>query len=522
MKRIPEALSQNGPLESRNTGPLGEAAAQGIAWLLVQTVATKFLSLGTQLALAWFLAKEDFGLIGLAFTITAFVAILQEAGLRDILVHRHDRFERWANASFWMSAFLGLAGMAVTIAAAPLAIVIYGEQRLLGLLLLLSLVSPLGALMAVPQAELANRMAFETLSRIGIISAVSGAFLSCSLAAIGFGPYAIAAGLLCGNSVRLACLWNAAPFRPRRSFQFKRWRFLANDSFVILSTGVLLTCVFQGDYIALGLFHDPEVVGLYYFAFSLSAQAVALFTNNLTQVLFPALASLKNEPSRQATAFLRSSNLLALACVPFCVAQAALAEPLMDLVFPERWRDAAPILQILSLGMAFRSVGSPGGSMMKSQGRFGTIFLVTVIYSVIFIACVLTASAYGGAHAVALAASVCFAFVGPINLYVALPKSYRKWGSILKIYAGPLSATACTSGVLFAAWLSLPGAWRGSMGALLLVGFGGLPLYALLVRLLLPDEAADIAARLRPFLSRLRRSKPSQHTTQRSPTDPDE
>lgn len=487
---------------AKAAGPLGEKAVKGIVWLLVQTLSTKFLSLGTQLTLAWFLAKEDFGLIGLAFTVTAFVSVFQEAGLKDVLVHRNDRFDRWANAAFWMSAFLGLTGMAATIASAPIAAALYGEARLFGVLLMLSTISPIAGLMAVPQAQLANRLAFRALSRIGIVSALAGAFLSCLLASAGFGAYAIASGFVCSTTVRLFLLWGAAPYKPKRRLQLNRWKFLANDSFVMLITGVLLTCVFQGDYIALGLFHDSEVVGLYYFAFSLSAQAVGLFTNNLTQVLFPTLALLKNEPGRQAAAFLRSSKLLALACVPFCLAQAALADPVITLAFPERWHDATPILQVLSIGMAMRSVGSPGGSMMKSQGRFGSIFVVTAVYSVVFMLTVLLAAAYGGAVTVALAASACFLVVGPINLYVALPASHRSWRAIWGIYAGPLLATAGVAGALAGPMLLLDDSTGGHLCRMAVVGFVGLPLYVLLIRWLCPQQTLDAAARMRPLLAR--------------------
>ncbi len=78
-------------------------------------------------------------MIGLAYTVTAFIGVLQRAGLRDILIHRHAQFDRWANPVFWMSACLGIGGMLLTLSAIPLATHLYGEPMLAGLLAVLSL-----------------------------------------------------------------------------------------------------------------------------------------------------------------------------------------------------------------------------------------------------------------------------------------------------------------------------------------------------------------------------------------------
>jgi O-antigen/teichoic acid export membrane protein len=70
-------------------------------WIAAQAVATRGVMLVQQLALAWLLAKSDFGLIGLTYTVTAFVTLLATPGIDTILVKRLHRFQHWATPAFW-------------------------------------------------------------------------------------------------------------------------------------------------------------------------------------------------------------------------------------------------------------------------------------------------------------------------------------------------------------------------------------------------------------------------------------
>src|ERR1700722_13409608 len=62
------------------------ATAHGFLWMTAQTVLNKVVSIGSQVALAWLLDREDFGLISKAFTATAFPALLYQLGVREVLV----------------------------------------------------------------------------------------------------------------------------------------------------------------------------------------------------------------------------------------------------------------------------------------------------------------------------------------------------------------------------------------------------------------------------------------------------
>src|SRR5262249_53220630 len=68
------APRQAGP---RAKGPsLTGSAARGMAWFAAQTLINKGLTMGGQVALSYLLAREAFGQIGLAYTVTMFCGLI--------------------------------------------------------------------------------------------------------------------------------------------------------------------------------------------------------------------------------------------------------------------------------------------------------------------------------------------------------------------------------------------------------------------------------------------------------------
>src|SRR5436190_2090860 len=92
---------------------LGSRAATGMVFMAGTTVFSRVTSFLTQLVLAWLLAPEHFGQIGLVYTITSFASQLTNPGIDDVLLQKQRRIRRWITPAFWMSLTCGFAGAAV-------------------------------------------------------------------------------------------------------------------------------------------------------------------------------------------------------------------------------------------------------------------------------------------------------------------------------------------------------------------------------------------------------------------------
>lgn len=485
----------------------------GFFWLLSQALGSKLVTMVGQVILARILAPEHFGLIGLAYTVTAFASLIQQAGLREILIQRQVHFARWANAAFWMSLSLGCFAAVVMAALAPVAAWMYEDPRLIGLVLLLAATAPFTALDLVPDAKLSSELKFRYLAVVKWVTAVGTMALSIVFAYMQMGAYAFVLPVPIMTAIRLAMLWGAARPPVRKRMQIGRWRYLLNDSAMLLLANFFIMLTWQGDYMILGVMHDPKTVGIYFFAFSLSIQTMQVFTSNLAGVLFPALSRLQDDPVHQTGAFLRAAGMLAVIGIPLCLLQAALAGPVMSILFNSWWLPAIRVLQLLSIGMAIRLVASPGGSLLQAQGRFRTYLIINAINAIVFLGLVYAGARLGenppawlmwvardlyAAVFVAGAVMIYFGLIGPVFLYVAIRGGGGRVADVWRVYAGPVAAAILA--VAPAVWLArqLPqmadDRLRNLMRVLIIVAWSGL-LYVPLIRLMAPQAWQGLVSR---------------------------
>jgi PST family polysaccharide transporter len=435
---------------------LAQKTFSGFFWLMAQTVGSKLVNTVGQVILAWLLEPAAFGLIAMTYTVTAFAGLTQQAGLREILIHRQEHFNRWANPAFWMSLALGVAGAVIALGLAPIGAWIYEDKQVIPLVSLVAVNILLTAFEVVPDAKLTAELHFRYLAIMKWFTAVGTMGLSIVFARMNFGAYAFVLPLPIITAIRLTMLWTAARPPIRWQLHFRRWKYLINDSAMLFMASFFIILTWQGDYMILGIMHDPKTVGIYFFAFNLATQTMQVFTQNLIGVLFPALSKMQHNIVHQTRSFLRAAELLAVIGVPLCLLQAALAGPAINILFNSWWQDMIRVLQLLSIGMAVRLVASPGGALIQAQGRFKTYLITNAVNAVFFLALVwlgawLAKSApqthLPAARYVAGAVMTYFTIIGPVFLWIAIRPGGGRWRDVWHVYFAPTVASIASIGV---------------------------------------------------------------------------
>jgi O-antigen/teichoic acid export membrane protein len=444
---------------------LGRTAARGLVWMMSQTVGVKIVSLIANVLLAYFVAPGDAGLVSMSYTVLAIAGIVQFIGLQDVLVQRQAKLRRWVNPAFWMSLAVGLVGGGIVALAAPLAAAFYHEPRLTGLVLLLALASPFQSIGIVPQAIMASHLRFRMLVVINTAASIGISAFSVALAWLGFGAYSFLIPVPVVAAIQSAVTWwIAAPPTIQWSPQFKRWTFLLGDATYNWGISICFIVITTADHIVLGRFFSKDVLGIYFWAVNLSTQLLRLLATNLMGVLLPSLSKLQSDPDRQTAAFLEAARVLAIVGIPACLLQAALAQPLVRVLYTSTWAGVGPVLAALSVGLALYFVSGPAVSMMKAQGRFKAAFALHLVHAMVMVTVVLivamSAEDQSAALMMAAAVATCLAAFGPLYLRLALQRTRHGWRAVGSVYAGPVLASvlAIALGVVAAAFIpAMPG-----------------------------------------------------------------
>jgi len=482
------------------TATLTHRTARGFAWMAGQSIAAKAVTTVGQIVLAWYLVKEDFGLAALAYTFSVIPVLIQQGGIREVLIRRHAHFDRWANAAFWMSMVLGLAGGVAMAAIAPIATHAYDEPRLMGLILIIAVLFPLDSLIIVPLASIYGSMRFRFAASLSLGQALLQTTLAIALARWGFGAYSLLIPRLFVAVASAIVCWTMAPVAIRPRVQFKRWRLLAGDGGRVIAANACELALSYGGYFILSVLCDLEAVGLYYFAFTLSLQTFVLITQSLSGVLFPVLNTLHDHPARQTDAFLRATRVLAMIIFPACFLQAAVSDPAIRLLFDQKWIDAIPLLQALSIGMAMRGVGAPSVALFQAQNRFSARLATAIVSVALFTVLAGIGAWLDNARGMAFAVAAHSIIQEPINLFVAIKHGGRGWRDLWRAVFQPallglvIVAPAWLAGLAFA---SQPLPWPRLFATILIASL----LFIAIVRTLAADvwtEGRDRLLALRP------------------------
>lgn len=490
---------------------LAAATARGFFWMTLMGLATKAIGFLGQIALAWILLPEHFGLISLAFTVSTFADLVQSYGLREVLVRRRAKLRLWSAPAIWLSLATGLGAGAMLALAAPIAAAAYGKGPVVAhLILILALTSPIQALAIVPDALMQHDLRFRGIAFLMSAQTLGQLFCTILLALLGFGAYSFAVSMLLMAFARTAAAWWLA--RPRLSNR-PRWRRslrLLRPSLILVASALVMNIMAQGDKFALGLFHPEAVVGAYFFAYNLSLQTAVLLSLNLSRVLFPVLTRLQDEPERLRIAFVRAARVLMFIGAPACFLQAAAAGPLIrGLIQKEHWFDSIRAMQILSIGMTLHLLWNPGRGLIQVQGRYRMYLISAVAYASAYMALVIAASARGGPLAVAWTVAGVLSVNALIDVTLALRPIGGGARDLMRITLAPIAMAAAA---ILPAWgleFIVPDMPR-AMGFPLreIVLLAGMPLvaaaiYLPLVRALAPDVWEELAHRFGPGMARV-------------------
>lgn len=491
---------------------MGRRTASGILYLFSNAVVSRAITFVAQIILAWLLMPSAFGLVGLTYTVSTFVQLLQIGGVHDVLVHRRV-FRVWSGPAFWMVVLSGLAGGVVMLAISPIAVYLYDDTQLYGMLGVMAVTSAVTPLSILPRAVLSRALRFKAMAGIELSQAIMKAGLSIGFALMGLGAYSFVLPLPIMALATAIFLWLWVRPEMRWRIQFRRWRYLFGDASRVLGANFARTAAIQSAYVVLGIVSSKTTVGLLFFAFQLALQPLMLLSINLMRVLFPVLSNLSKEPKRQIQAFMRAQKVLVSLALPLCLLQAAIGEPLIRLLFDEKWYDAVIAFQILSIGIAGRIANAPAIALLKAQGRFRALLWTITTYALCQILLIAGAFFVQDPYLwVIFSIALVSLLFGPATMTIATRPAGIGFRSVQEVFLMPtvLSVTVIGSAWLFSLRLPAEGIFGNILKIAFVVPFS-LIVYTLLIRSFQKDVYFELKSILTLLLVRIHLLKKPNH-----------
>ncbi|MGH7243331.1 MAG: oligosaccharide flippase family protein [Phycisphaerales bacterium] len=358
------------PPAKSDTGYAGKVL-RGSVWMIANTVATRIGSFVSQIFLAWWLTKADFGIVGIALAISGIASVLRDGGVRQILLKHHDEHDKLLGPCFWMAlAFNTVLAIVLTSLSFPFAL-LYNDKRLIVMLAIIGWSIPLGTVGGILLTKLIADMRYRENASVMTSSAMTRYVSSVAFAYAGFGPLSfILPNILCALVENVLALhycrhrpWQLAP-------QSSEWWALFLRSRWALVAALGIAGMNQGSSAMIGLKAPLEVVGIYTFTFLIVVQVGSLLSTNINQVLVPVFTRLAEEEDRKRAAVLRTLRQVSLLATFMSLGLAATYRPFESLVWRERWAASILPVQIIGAGYAINVLLCISLAVQQARGQF--------------------------------------------------------------------------------------------------------------------------------------------------------
>ncbi|PWK91520.1 PST family polysaccharide transporter [Lentzea atacamensis] len=326
------------------TNRVGERAVRGSLWLFAVNVVSKGCQVAVTLVLAALLTEDGLGAVSLVVSLVNIGQVVQSAGVYDVISRTNLDPGRLAGTVLTLSASGGLVlTVVLLLAAEPLAAALGAPATLIRIA---ALSLPFTAIGGVQMALMHRDLDFRRRMLPDAGGMVLGAAVTIVLAALGFGPLAMAVGLLCTAVAQpVLAVVAGARVRPRwdRAAAGEALRWTA----VVGPGAVVATLLINVDYLTIGHVLGPSAVGVYSLAFRIAWMPYILVAVVLGGVMFPVCAELvrSGRTGDVPGAVLRFTKATLMITGGFFVVIALLADQVV--LFGERWAPAAPVLVAL-------------------------------------------------------------------------------------------------------------------------------------------------------------------------------
>jgi O-antigen/teichoic acid export membrane protein len=480
------------------TDSLASRAGKALLWTGGGLLAGRLISFLRFLVLARLLTPEDFGLLAIAWVAIEFLLTMTDLGMVTALVQRSEVSDRHYDTAWTIGLVRALVVAVVIFAGAPLIAGFFGEPRATDILRVLAVGPVLSAAASIKMAELTRDLRFGRLTMIRLPEAATEAVVSVALAPV-LGVWALVAGVLVANLVRLALSYWLAPYRPRISFDqgsarslfsFGRWLFVLG--ILGLASEALLRAVISR---RLG----TAELGLFYLAVRLAMLPLTSIESIAASVGVPVHARLQADPRRGARTLQTSLVGMLAVLIPGYAVLIVLARSLVEDLLGPRWTGATPLIRVLAAAAAIETIGAACTPMLFGLGRPRFVAGLAALKAALLVAGAWMLTATAGVSGAAVAWLIADTVVAAGWLLTAV-RSVA--GYLTRLGVQLLAISAATACAALTAW-GVDRLWSGAVAvvaaAALALGIAGGTLWVL--DRWLGGGLVDTLARLFPMIA---------------------
>jgi O-antigen/teichoic acid export membrane protein len=358
----------------------------GAAWSAIGSIGQQLITLVGTVILARVLAPADYGLVGMATVVIAFVLVFRDLGTSAAVIQRPVLTDEFVSTLFWVNLLFGLGACFTGVLLAPAIAAFYQTSAVAPVMRALSLSLFAASFGIVPAALLSRQLGFRKIALCETASAATATTVAVAMALRNHGVWSLVAANLVRTVLESVLFFALCSWRPRFSFRPDEIRRVYSFSANLVGSQLVNYFARNADKLIIGRYLGSVSLGYYQLAYQLMLYPVQSVTGVLGRVLFPAFAQVQDDHQRFRPAYLQACVTIATLTFPMMLGLTVVAGPFVEVFFGPKWRPVGMLLTVLAPVGMVQSVASTVGGIYMAKGRTQLMFRVTAGATVVFVA----------------------------------------------------------------------------------------------------------------------------------------
>ncbi|HEY7630390.1 MAG TPA: oligosaccharide flippase family protein [Thermoleophilaceae bacterium] len=314
------------------------------------------------------LGPSAIGLYGIVTTTAMTIVALKRVGIDEAFVQQSEEGqEEEFQRAFTLELMLALGFSLLIIVAAPIVMVVYGENELLALTIAVSYL-PVAFALQSPSWIFFRRMDFLRTRILQFIIPVVTFAVTVPLAAAGVGVWSLVIGPAVGNSAGAIAAIAVSPYPLKLRFSPEARHRYFHFSWPIFVTAAVMLLIQQGQILAFDIKGGLEAAGFITLAFTLTRYADRA-DQIVTTTIYPAIVVVQDQLHTLREIFVKSNRVTMMWAFPFGAGFVLFSPDLVQFVLGNKWEPAVVLLQGLGAAAGLQQLGYNWFSFYRARGR---------------------------------------------------------------------------------------------------------------------------------------------------------
>ena len=348
-------------------------------WTAIQKYSTMLISFISGIILARLLMPDDYGAIGMLLIFMSLAEVFIDAGFGSALIQKKNPTQTDYSTVFYFNIVMSVILYAVLFFCAPAIADFYRMPILCKVLRVQGLILFIYAFNIIQRNQIRKNLKFKKLSKITITTSIISLIVTVLMAYLGFGVWALVAQNFVGALVPCIFFWLTMKWRPTCEYSWVSFKELFGFGFYMFLTHLFTTFSQRITGLLVGRWYDPATMGYYTKASSLSKYATLSVSGVMIQTTYPLYAAVQDDKERLINMVKRITSTLAYITVPMLGLLILIAEPLIVLLYSDRWVASVPYFQILCVGGMAGCLQAVNQQTIAAIGKSRVFFVWTVI-----------------------------------------------------------------------------------------------------------------------------------------------